>query len=256
MISIIVVSLNTADKFNNTIKSILKQTYKNYELIVVDGDSKDETKNYIKKYYRYFDKIIIEKDNGIYDAMNKGIKKASKKWIYFLNSGDIFYNNKILEHIVLKLKNNDNNDVIIGNSYVLKDKLKFKSKRKKLSILSLGSSFSHQAAFVKTKLMKKELFKLKYKYAADFNFFFKILNENYKFKYIAQNISLNLSDGISDTNKVKVIKEFRNITLKYNSTLSKRIIYNTYIFYFYLTNILKKIIPNRIIYKIIKIKNN
>ena len=82
MISIIVVSLNTADKFKNTIKSILKQTYNNYELIV-DGDSKDATKNYIKKYYKYFNKIIIEKDNGIYDAMNKGIKKHLKNGYIF-----------------------------------------------------------------------------------------------------------------------------------------------------------------------------
>lgn len=256
MISIIVVSLNTADKFKNTIKSILKQTYNNYELIVVDGNSEDETKNYIKKYYKYFNKIIIEKDKGIYDAMNKGIRKASKKWIYFLNSGDVFYNNKILEQTVVKLKNNEDFDVIVGNSFILKGKLNFKSRRKKLTNFSLGSSFSHQAAFVKTKLMKKEFFKLKYKYAADFDFFLRLLNQNYKFKYINQNISLNLPDGISDTNKVEVIKEFRKITFKYNITLRKKIIYNLFIVYFYLTNILKKIIPDKIVNKLIEIKNN
>ena len=97
MISIVVVSLNTAKKFEKTIKSILNQSTNNFELIVVDGMSKDKTKYFLKKYNKFITKIISEKDKGIYDAMNKGIKNSSKKWIYFLNSGDIFCNKNILK---------------------------------------------------------------------------------------------------------------------------------------------------------------
>ena len=82
MISIIIVSLNTKDDFLRTINSIISQT-KKVEIIVVDGNSTDGTVEEIKKHSQLFDEIIIERDEGIYFAMNKGIKKASKEWIYF-----------------------------------------------------------------------------------------------------------------------------------------------------------------------------
>ena len=107
MISIVVVSLNTAKKFEKTIKSILNQSTNNFELIVVDGMSKDKTKYFLKKYNKFITKIISEKDKGIYDAMNKGIKNSSKKLIYFLNSGDIFCNKNILKKILNILKKKD-----------------------------------------------------------------------------------------------------------------------------------------------------
>ena len=106
--------------------------------------------------------------------MNKGIKIASREWIYFLNSGDIFFKKNTLKKIINRLKNNKIFDVVVGNSYVKKENFKYLSSRKKLSFNNLGSTFSHQATFVKTKLMRKELFNMKYKYAADFNFFLKI----------------------------------------------------------------------------------
>ena len=92
MISVVVVSLNTKDDFIKKINSFLSQT-KKVEIIVVDGYSKDGTIEEIKKISKSLTKIIIEKDEGIYFAMNKGVKIASNEWIYFLNSGDIFFDN-------------------------------------------------------------------------------------------------------------------------------------------------------------------
>ena len=88
-LSIIVVSLNTKDKFEKTISSIKNQSLKNYELIVVDGKSSDGTIELIEKYKNIIDKKIIEIDTGIYDAMNKGINISSANGV-FLNSGDVF----------------------------------------------------------------------------------------------------------------------------------------------------------------------
>tara|TARA_B100001093_G_C26693675_1_gene955939 strand:+ start:141 stop:911 length:771 start_codon:yes stop_codon:yes gene_type:complete len=255
MISIVVVSLNTAKKFHKTIQSILNQTTKNYELIIVDGRSIDETKKYIYKFKKKIDKVIIERDKGIYDAMNKGIRKASKEWIYFLNSGDIFFDNNTLKRIIIKLKKKKLIHAVVGNSYVKKGNFKYKSFRKEISHNSVSSSFSHQATFVKTKLMKKELFDLKYKYAADFHFFLKIYKKNYKINYIDNVISINLSDGISDTNKIKVFKEFREISLGLNDTFKKRILYYFIIVYFFSTNVIKRILPNKLVLYLTKIKN-
>ena len=100
MISIIVVSLNTKKDFKKTIKSIINQKVNNYEIIVVDGNSKDGTLDYIKKYKKLFNKVIAESDRGIYYAMNKGIKVAKKDWIIFLNSGDLFANKNTLKKII------------------------------------------------------------------------------------------------------------------------------------------------------------
>ena len=90
-VSIIVVSLNTKDDFIETIKSINNQTYKNFEIIVIDGKSNDGTEDEINQMRDSFSKIIIEKDNGIYDAMNKGIALVKGEWTVFLNSGDTFF---------------------------------------------------------------------------------------------------------------------------------------------------------------------
>ena len=90
-ISIIVVSLNTKKLFLKTINSILKQKYKNFEIIVVDGKSSDGTQEIILKKKFLFSKYIIEKDKGIYHAMNKGIDLSNSEWTIFMNSGDIFF---------------------------------------------------------------------------------------------------------------------------------------------------------------------
>ena len=86
-VSIIVVSLNTKIDFLETIESIKRQTYKNYETIVIDGKSNDGTVDEINKIKDNLSNFIIEKDTGIYDAMNKGIALAKGEWIIFLNSG-------------------------------------------------------------------------------------------------------------------------------------------------------------------------
>ena len=101
MISIVIVSLNTKNNLNKTIKSILHQTSKKFEIIIIDGNYSDGSINLIKKYKKHFSKIIIEKDKGIYDAMNKGIKISNKPWIIFLNSGDTFYNKFVIQNLRL-----------------------------------------------------------------------------------------------------------------------------------------------------------
>jgi glycosyltransferase involved in cell wall biosynthesis len=100
-ISIVVVSLNTKKDTVNTINSILLQSYKNYEILVIDGKSNDGTVEFLRKNSNKIN-FISKKDKGIYDAMNKGSHLASGEWIMFLNSGDIFYNNKVLSNIFKK----------------------------------------------------------------------------------------------------------------------------------------------------------
>lgn len=98
-VTIITVCFNAEEVIEKTIKSVLSQTYLNKEYIVVDGASTDHTVIIIDQYRDKIDKIISEKDYGIYDAMNKGIRNASGEWLIFLNAGDVFASKSVLEEI-------------------------------------------------------------------------------------------------------------------------------------------------------------
>ncbi len=113
-ISIITVCYNCKDDLRKTIESIKAQTYQEIEYIVVDGASTDGTKEILKEYSEDIDVCISEPDKGIYDAMNKGIKKSSSEWLLFMNAGDIFYNNYVLEN-VFNFNIPASSDFIYGN---------------------------------------------------------------------------------------------------------------------------------------------
>ena len=94
-ITIITVVLNDQENIERTINSISNQSYKNVEYIVIDGKSKDNTTKILKKNRSKIDRLIIEKDKGLYDAMNKGLKFATGDIIGIVNSGDILYKNTL-----------------------------------------------------------------------------------------------------------------------------------------------------------------
>ncbi len=98
-VSIVTVVYNDAKGLEKTIKSVINQTYKNVEFIIIDGGSTDGTVEIIKKYEDYIDYWVSEEDKGIYDAMNKGIKAATGTWINFMNAGDVFVDCEVLSSI-------------------------------------------------------------------------------------------------------------------------------------------------------------
>ena len=115
-ITIITVVFNASEGIKKTLKSIFSQSYKNIEIIVIDGGSTDGTIDIISDYSQYIDYFISEQDYGIYDAMNKGIRVATGEWICFMNSGDIFYSKDTVSNIFLDL--DQKKDIIIGECIV------------------------------------------------------------------------------------------------------------------------------------------
>ena len=154
--SIIVVSYNTKNDFLETLESITKQIYRNFEIIVIDGNSNDGTKNEIFKRKKTISKFIIEKDRGIYDAMNKGIKISRGKWIIFMNSGDKFLKKNILYNFTLK--DVKNYDIVYGDAIVNTKNFKYVLKSKPFEYNTFLMPFCHQSVFVKSNILKKKKF--------------------------------------------------------------------------------------------------
>jgi len=184
-ISIITVVYNNKNTIKDAIESVLNQTYKNIEYIVVDGDSRDGTVEIIKSYGDKIDKFITELDNGIYDAMNKGIKLATGDVIGILNSDDFYLNNNIIEKVVHEFQNKKVDSVYGDLIYVdNKDTNKivryWKSKEYKKGLFKTGWHPAHPTFFVKKEIYENYgLFDLNFKIAADYEIMLRFL-EKYK----------------------------------------------------------------------------
>lgn len=112
-LSIITINLNNAVGLERTIQSVVSQTYKDYEYIVIDGNSQDGSVDIIRKYEKQITTWISEKDTGIYNAMNKGIQRATGEYILFLNAGDTLYDQFILTKVFSE--NNYTEDILYGD---------------------------------------------------------------------------------------------------------------------------------------------
>ncbi len=151
LVTIITVVYNNLPFIEETIQSVLNQTYPNIEYIIIDGGSTDGTLNIIKKYEKFLDYWVSEKDKGIYDAMNKGIQLAKGKWINFMNSGDTFYSNDTINSI--PFTNFQNSSMIYGKARLFSESKKlikilnpFICNKFNLAFLG-GANICHQAVF-------------------------------------------------------------------------------------------------------------
>ncbi len=175
--SIVTVVLNKEKTIEKTIKSVLKQSFTNFEYIIIDGGSNDKTLQIIKRYKKKIKKIVSEKDKGIYDAMNKGMKLSNGKFICMVNCGDTLTKNS-LKIINKYLKKNPSNDFIFGS--VKKHWGVLYGYRPNKIHYSWGFYSSHSTGFfLKNSSAKKiGLYNIKYKYHADYDYFYRMIVKN------------------------------------------------------------------------------
>ena len=179
-ISIITVTYNSGKTLTDTIKSVLLQTYTDFEYIIIDGASTDNTIDIIKQYEPSFSgklKWNSEPDNGLYDAMNKGIKMATGDIIGTLNSDDFFTTNNILEIINSEFTQNKQIDAIYGDVHFVdpnnlnKCNRYYSSRIFTRKLMILGFMPAHPSFYLKRQyFLNNELYKTTYKIAADFEF--------------------------------------------------------------------------------------
>ncbi len=206
-ISIITVALNSSKTIKNTLESIKSQNYKNIEYIVIDGESKDSTVDIIKSYKNQIAYFISEKDNGIYDAMNKGIKAATGDIIGILNSDDFYASNTIISEIADTF-NEQQVDSIYGNLVYLESTNQNKVVRfwstGNFSIIKLkrGWALPHPTLFVRKAIYDKYgLYNTRLKSAADYEMILRLLyKNNISFHYIDKILVKMRSGGQSNAN--------------------------------------------------------
>lgn len=180
LITVITVVYNDAKHIEDTILSVVNQTYPNIEYIIIDGGSTDGTVDIIKKYADRIAYWVSEPDKGIYDAMNKGLKKATGEWVNFMNSGDCFAQSKTLECI--KKYINLNFIAIYGDAVYLRAKGREVRIAKNVDYINRDMPITHQAFLIRTWYAKTIGFSLDYKYASDY---FMIYHLYKKYKKIA-----------------------------------------------------------------------
>jgi glycosyltransferase involved in cell wall biosynthesis len=152
LISIIIPTYNASATINNTLESIACQTYKNYQTILIDSKSTDNTINIIRQYTDLINvQLISEKDNGIYDAMNKGINASEGNWLYFMGADDTFIDKNVLKKIAFHL--NGNNKIVYGNIMWVPSGLKEEGEWGYQKFLKMN--INHQRIFYHVSLFKE-----------------------------------------------------------------------------------------------------
>ena len=200
-ITVVTVVYNRVNTIEQAISSVVNQTYPNLEYIVIDGGSTDGTVDIIKKYEKRISYWVSEKDNGIYDAMNKGVRVATGEYVEFLNSDDCFYSEDILEKVAKEL--DAETDILSCRACVVDEETLVERVIGDVSISEKknyhgGMVISHQGMFTRRNLLIKYPFDTKYKIKGDYKFFLScFLDEDVRFKFNSIPVVYFSNGGIS-----------------------------------------------------------
>lgn len=213
-ISIITVCFNSEQTVEDTINSVLYQSYKNYEYIIVDGKSTDNTVNIIKKYEPLFNgklKYISEKDSGLYDAMNKGIKIASGDIIGIINADDILANNNIFNTVINSFKDNVDyiySDILYCNDNFSKVIRKFKSGEMNSDLVCIA----HPTLYLRKSVFNSiGYYNQSYKISADYDFMLRLYKKKFNYIYLKNKYLVLMRIGGVSSNGIKgYLKNFKD----------------------------------------------
>jgi glycosyltransferase involved in cell wall biosynthesis len=216
-VSIITVCYNAASTIERTIKSVIDQTYKNIEYIIIDGGSSDGTTDIIRKYNKHINYWVSEPDRGIYDAMNKGISIASGDVIGIINADD-YYRETSVEAAVDGFSSPNSPDIVYGDIILLHDSAKKMRRLKPSPRLGglLNMSVFHPAVFAKKHCYDRfGVFDCNYRLSSDHELMLRFFCNNALFYYNPNVIVFFSNNGASFKNAVTGIKETRDIAIKY-----------------------------------------
>ncbi len=221
-VSIITVVYNGEKTLLRTIQSITNQTYQNIEYIIIDGFSNDSTLKIIEKNSTHIDKIISEPDQGLYDAMNKGLNVAKGDYVWFINSGDEIAHPEVLSRL---FNNPPFGDVYYGNTMIVGNNgeeigLRRLTPPKKLTWKDFkkGMVISHQSIIIKKSITRP--YQLNYKFSADYDWVLYALQKAQTIINTHQTLSRFLEGGLTKKNILPGLKERFKIMVNYFGLVS------------------------------------
>lgn len=207
--SVITIVLNAEKTIERTIQSVLKQDYPDIEYVIIDGGSTDGTLKIIDKYKDRIAKVISEKDHGIADAFNKGIRNSTGKWIGILNADD-WYDDGVLALIASRL--HDDTDILTAKTRFWRGPKSSYIFHADPDKIELDTTIGHQSTFVKRSVYDRlGLYRVDLKYASDYDFFLKAKLAGMKFKNLDMVIANMQDEGVSDTQWKHVYAEVAQV---------------------------------------------
>lgn len=233
-ITVVTVCLNAEKTIGYTVRSVLSQTCHEMEYLIIDGKSDDGTLDAINIYADDARvRIVSEKDNGLYSAMNKAVEMCTGEYIIFMNSGDAFCDERVLEDMLPHLQS----DLVYGNAIKKKQKgdilEKYHGKHKIMCLLLMGRMMCHQALFTRTEVMKKYRFDERIKICADYDFVMRAKKNKCSMKYVDRTVCIidNVEGISSQLDNFNLMRKEDDRSLKEN-----------FAFYYYVVKIPKGIV--------------
>lgn len=227
--SIITVTYNAGAVLEDTIQSVITQTYRNVEYIIVDGGSKDHTLDIINRYREHIHTLVSEPDKGLYDAMNKGIRLATGDYLCFLNAGDELHEDDTLQLMVHSITGTDLPDVLYGETAIVDEEGHFLRMRRLSAPENLnwksfkdGMLVCHQAFFPRRELA--EPYDLRYRFSADFDWCIRIMKKSHTLHNTHLTLIDYLNEGVTTRNhRASLHERFRIMCRHYGylSTLAR-----------------------------------
>ncbi|MDY0296425.1 MAG: glycosyltransferase family 2 protein [Acidobacteriota bacterium] len=211
LVTVITVVRNERLALADTLAGIWDQSYANLELVVVDGASNDGTSDYLKSVEDRIDLWISEPDNGIFDAMNKGVRLASGDWVIFLNAGDAFYLPVTVEKVIRRIP--PHAELVYGDTYFLGGDFSGNVPAWPLTQLWKTMVFTHQSLFTRRDYLLSHPFDLRYRICADFHLVFNAYMDKRSFFYSHETIAC-FSPGFSETSRARMAWEKWRIVRK------------------------------------------
>lgn len=214
--SIIIVTLNSGDDLIRTIQSVISQTYVNFEILIKDGLSTDDSLQNLPNDSRVV--VYSKKDHGIYDAMNQAIEHTSGDITIFMNSGDLFYDKNVLSNVCQYIEEKGvENTIYYGDCYLSDRNVMMKYPDVFDNYTCFTKVLCHQATIYSTSMLKKRGFNCEYKIASDYEYYVNAYVNGYKLRHIPFVIARYQGNGASETkdNRRNSIVEGNQIRKKY-----------------------------------------
>lgn len=223
--SIITVTYNAGAVLEDTIQSVITQTYRNVEYIIVDGGSKDHTLDIINRYREHIHTLVSEPDKGLYDAMNKGIRLATGDYLCFLNAGDELHEDDTLQLMVHSITGTELPDVLYGETAIVDEEGHFLRMRRLSAPENLnwksfkdGMLVCHQAFFPRRELA--EPYDLRYRFSADFDWCIRIMKKSHTLHNTHLTLIDYLNEGMTTRNHCASLHERFRIMCRHYGYLS------------------------------------